>query len=114
MVECESGLKIKKARNNHGDEYKDTIFKKLCYEYDIRIERTVSGTPQHNGIVKKMHKTLTKRAISLLVQEGLPKQMWAKVVNTLTYLINRDPSVPLEHKTSLEVWIEKEIKTLTY
>ena len=44
------------------------------------------------------------------VQSGLPKNLWAEAVNTSTYLINRGPSVPLEHKIPEEVWSGKEVK----
>ncbi|WVZ02641.1 hypothetical protein V8G54_023447 [Vigna mungo] len=88
----------------------DTRFKKFCYEHGIRMERTVPGTPQHNGVAERMNRTLTERARSLRLQSGLPKQFWAEVVNTATYLINRGLSVPLEHKIPEEVWSGKEIK----
>lgn len=50
MVENETGLKIKKLITDNGGEYEDIRFKKLCFEYGIRMERTVIGTPQHNGV----------------------------------------------------------------
>jgi hypothetical protein len=74
------------------------------------MERTVPGTPQHNGVAERMNRTLTERARSLRVQSGLPKQFWAEAVNTAAYLINRGPSVPLEHKIPEEVWSEKKVK----
>ncbi|WVY97343.1 hypothetical protein V8G54_029494 [Vigna mungo] len=104
MVENETGLKIKKLRSDNGGEYEDTRFKKFCYEHGIRMERTVPGMPQHNGVAERMNRTLTERARSLHLQSGLPKQFWAEAVNTATYLINRGPSVPLEHKIPEEVW----------
>ncbi|CAA0826989.1 Unknown protein, partial [Striga hermonthica] len=52
MVENETGLKIKKLRSNNGGEYVTTRFKKFCYEHEIRMERTVPGTPQHNGVAE--------------------------------------------------------------
>ena len=110
MVENETELKIKRLINDNGGEYEDTKFKKFCYEHGIRMERTVPGTPQHNGIAERMNRTLTERARSLRVQSGLPKQFWAETVNTAAYLINRGPSVPLEHKIPEEVWRGKEIK----
>ena len=110
MVENETGLKIKKLRTDNGGEYEDTRFKKFCYEHGIRMERTVPGTPQHNGVAERMNRTLTERARSLRVQSGLPKQFWAEAVNTAAYLINRGPSVPLEHKIPEEVWSGKEVK----
>ncbi|WVZ04917.1 hypothetical protein V8G54_018263 [Vigna mungo] len=60
MVENETGLKIKKLRSDNGGEYEDTRFKKFCYEHGIRMERTVPGTPQHNGVAERMNRTLTK------------------------------------------------------
>lgn len=110
MVENETSLKIKKLRTDNGGEYEDTKFKKFCYEHGIRMERTVPGTPQHNGVAERMNRTLTERARSLRVQSGLPKNFWAEAVNTSAYLINRGPSVPLEHKIPEEVWSGKEVK----
>lgn len=37
-------------------------------------------------------------------------QLWAEAVNTAAYLINRGPSVPLEHNIPEEVWSGKEVK----
>nr|KYP40338.1 Retrovirus-related Pol polyprotein from transposon TNT 1-94 [Cajanus cajan] len=110
MVENETGLKIKKLRTDNGGEYEDTRFKRFCYEHGIRMERTVPGTPQQNGVAERMNRTLTERARSMRVQSGLPKQFWAETVNTAAYLINRGPSVPLEHKIPEEVWSGKEVK----
>ncbi|BBG97487.1 transposable element gene [Prunus dulcis] len=89
MVENETGLKIKRLRTDNGGEYEDTRFKKFCYEQGIRMERTVPGTPQHNGVAERMNRTLTERARSIRIQSGLPKQFWAEAVNTAAYLINR-------------------------
>ncbi|KAL8144163.1 hypothetical protein V2J09_017195 [Rumex salicifolius] len=57
-----------------------------------------SGTPQQNGIAR-----------SIRLQSGLPKQFWAEAINTAACLINRGPSVPLEHQIPEEVWSRKEI-----
>lgn len=54
-------------------EYKDTIFKMFCYEYEIIIETSVSITPQHNGVDERMNIKLTKRSKSLCVKASLPK-----------------------------------------
>ncbi|KAL5838301.1 hypothetical protein ACOSQ3_015470 [Xanthoceras sorbifolium] len=74
------------------------------------MERTVPGTPQHNGVAERMNRTLTERARSMRLQSGLPKQFWAEAVNTAAYLINRSPSVPLDLGIPEEVWSGKEVK----
>ena len=65
MVENETGLKIKKLRSDNGGEYEDSEFKKFCYDSGIRLERTVPGTPQQNGVAERMNRTLTERARSM-------------------------------------------------
>ncbi|KAL3830794.1 hypothetical protein ACJIZ3_019596 [Penstemon smallii] len=110
MVENETGLQIKKLRTDNGGEYEASIFKKFCYEHGIRMERTVPGTPQQNGVAERMNRTLTERARTMRMQSGLPKMFWAEAVNIAAYLINRSPSVPLEHKIPEEVWSGKDVK----
>ena len=43
------------------------------------------------------------------IHNDLPKLFWAKVVNTIAYLINRGPSVPLCCKLPEEEWIGKAV-----
>ena len=74
MVEDETGLKVKKLRSDNGGEYEDGGFKKFCYKNDIRLEKTLPGTPQQNGVAERMNRTLTERARSMRIQAGLPKQ----------------------------------------
>lgn len=67
MVENETELKIKSLRIENDGEYEDTGFKKLCYEDEIKIERVISSTPQHNGMSEHMNQTLIDRVRSLCV-----------------------------------------------
>ena len=110
MVENKTNLKIKKLRTNNAGEYEDTRFKQFCYEHGIKMQRIVSGMPQQNGVAERMNRTLTERARSIRIQSGLPKQFWVEAINTTAYLINRGPSVPLEHKIPEELWSGKDIK----
>jgi hypothetical protein len=43
------------------------------------------------------------------IHAGLPDMFWADAVNTAAYLINRGPSVPLNHLLPEEKWSGKEI-----
>lgn len=73
MVENETGLQVKKLRSDNGGEYEHADFKKFCYQSGIKLERTLPGTPQQNGVAERMNRTLTERARSMRLHAGLPK-----------------------------------------
>ena len=72
--------------------------------------RTVPGKARQNEIAERMNRTLNERARSMRIHWGLPKTLWADVVSTVAYLINRGPSVPLGFKIPDEVWTRNELK----
>ncbi|RVW80140.1 Retrovirus-related Pol polyprotein from transposon TNT 1-94 [Vitis vinifera] len=96
MVETETGLKVKCLRSDNGGEYIDGGFSEYCAAQGIRMEKTIPGTPQQNGVAERMNRTLNERARSMRLHAGLPKTFWADAVSTAAYLINRGPSVPME------------------
>uniref|UniRef100_A0A2N9I3V5 CCHC-type domain-containing protein n=1 Tax=Fagus sylvatica TaxID=28930 RepID=A0A2N9I3V5_FAGSY len=49
MVEREKRKSLKCLRTDNGGEYTSNEFENYCSEYGIRHEKTVPGTPQHNG-----------------------------------------------------------------
>ena len=105
MVETESGL-LKCLRSNNEGEYIDGGFKEYCVVNGIRMEKIIPGTPQQNGVAERMNRTINERARSMRLHSGLPQTFWADAV----YLINRDPSVPLEFRLPEEVWRGKEVQ----
>ena len=50
MVERETGNPLKRLRTDNGGEYISKEFKEYCSKYGIKHEKTVPGTPQHNGV----------------------------------------------------------------
>ena len=57
-----------------------------------------------------MNRTLNEHARSMRLHVGFPKNLWANVVNTAAFLINREPSVPMEFRISKKVWSSKEVQ----
>jgi hypothetical protein len=55
-----------------------------------------------------MNKALMEKARCMLNGVGLGKELWAEVVGTACYLVNRSPSSVLDDKTPQEVWTGKE------
>ena len=88
MVETETYLKVKCLRSDNRGEYIDGGFNEYCATHGIRMEKTIPGTLQQNGVVKRMNGTVNERARSMRLHAGLPKTFWVDVVITAAYLIN--------------------------
>ena len=88
MVEIEIGLKVKCLRSDNGGEYLDERFSEYCATHGIRMEKTILGTPQQNGVAEHMNRTFNERARSMRLHAGLPKTFWPDAVSIAAYLIN--------------------------
>ena len=73
MVEIETDLKVKCLRSDNGGKYIDGEFSEYCAAHGIRIEKTILGTPQQNGVAERMNRTLNERARSMRLHARLPK-----------------------------------------
>ena len=60
MIETETGLKLKCLRSDNGGEYIDGGFKKYYVTNGIRMEKTILGTPQQNGVAERMNRTINE------------------------------------------------------
>nr|CAN62498.1 hypothetical protein VITISV_000081 [Vitis vinifera] len=76
MVETETGLKIKCLRSDNGGEYIDGRFSEYCAAQGIRMEKTIPGTPQQNGVAKRMNRTLNEHA-RIPMEFRLPEEVWS-------------------------------------
>ncbi|KAG8481466.1 hypothetical protein CXB51_026218 [Gossypium anomalum] len=65
---------------------------------------TVRHTPQQNGIVEQMNRTIMEKVQCMLSNANLPKSFWAETTSTACFLINRSPSIAIDKKTPQEVW----------
>ena len=73
MVKTEKSLKVKCLRSNNGGEYINGGFSEYCATQGIRMEKTILGTSQQNGVAKCMNRTLNEHARSMRLHAGLPK-----------------------------------------
>jgi hypothetical protein len=80
-----------------------------CSYHGIRREKTVPGTPQENGVLERMNKTIMERARSMRLYVGFPLQLWADVVDIVVYLINIGPSSSLDGGIPEEAWTGKKV-----
>jgi hypothetical protein len=104
LVEKSTDRSIKCLRTDNGGEFTSVEFENYCKEAGIERHKTMVYTPQQNGVVERMNKTLLERARSMLSNAKLQQELWAEAVLTTCYLINRSPSTAINCKIPEEVW----------
>jgi transposase InsO family protein len=98
---------MKYLRSDNGLEYRDTAFLKFCKIEGITHYFTVEGTPQQNGVVERLNKTLLEKARCMKLNTGLPKSLWVESINYACFVTNRSPSIAIDFKVSEEIWSGK-------
>ena len=66
MVEKETGSLLKGLHTDNGGEYFSHEFREYCSKHEIRNEKMAPGTPQHNGVVERMNRTIVEKVICML------------------------------------------------
>lgn len=70
-------------------------FEHYCQEKDIRLEKAVPKTPQHNGVAERMNRTIEEHIRCMLSHAKLPKSFLVEALLIIMGLINLSPSVPI-------------------
>ncbi|KAH9648891.1 hypothetical protein KPL70_025781 [Citrus sinensis] len=108
LVEKQTGKTVKKLRTDNGLEFYNQVFDEFCAKEGIARHKTVRMTPQQNGLVERMNRTLMDKVRCMMIQAKLPKNLWAEILNTACYLVNLSPSTAIEFKTPFELWYGKQ------
>ena len=90
-------------------KYCDDRFEKFYASQEIWRVKTVPENSHQNGVAERMIRTILEHAQSMRIYVGLPKQFWAVAINTAVYLINKEPSVPMNYGILEETWTNKNI-----
>jgi hypothetical protein len=99
LVENQTEKQIKVLRTDNGGEFCGNEFEEFCKKYGIERKKTTPYTPQHNGVVERMNRTLMEKARCMLSGAEIGQEFWAEAVGTACYLVNRSPSSMLGDKT---------------
>ncbi|PKI37326.1 hypothetical protein CRG98_042283, partial [Punica granatum] len=101
-------MKLKCVRADNGGEYRGP-FENYCRTHGIKLEKTVSKTPQQNELAERMNCTIVERVRCMLSQAKLSKSFWGEVMRSAIDLINLTPSVALDGDVPQQVWTGKKV-----
>ena len=76
-------------RSHNGWEYASKEFKDLILQHHIKHEFTSPYSTRQNGVAERNWRTLFDMARSLLIESGMPKDLWTYALLTATYIRNR-------------------------
>ena len=78
----------KKLRQDNGKEFLSEQFKIYCLDAGIIQEKTITETPQQNGLAERCNTTLLEMARCLLIDSDLPKMMRGAAILHATRIRN--------------------------
>ncbi|MBW0487631.1 hypothetical protein O181_027346 [Austropuccinia psidii MF-1] len=77
---------VKRILTNGGKEFVNNFISNFCANRGIENITNCPYTPQHNGIVERLNCTLLDKARAMRVETGVPKEIWAELINTANLL----------------------------
>ncbi|GJU09901.1 retrovirus-related pol polyprotein from transposon TNT 1-94, partial [Tanacetum coccineum] len=92
---------------DHGREFDNEVqFRAFCDANGITHNFLAPHTPQSNGVVERKNPTLQEMSRTMLNEQSIPQKFWCNVVDTSTYIFNRNLEFDLspEKKDSLRAF----------
>lgn len=90
-LETQSGLKVRSVRTDRGTEYVNEVLNSYFKSKGVEHQKTAPYTPEQNGAAERLNRTMMERVRAMLVDAGLPTNMWAEAAVTANVIRNRSP-----------------------
>jgi len=80
---------IRAIKSDNGGEFQNEKFISFCNKLGISHNFSAPRTPQQNGVVERKNRSLEELARTILNDSTIPKCLWADIVSTACYVMNR-------------------------
>ena len=107
IVQFTTGHSVQTLRTDRGTEFCNTDFDSLLDSEGIIRETSMAYTPQQNGYIERDNRTICEAARSMLHLHNLPIKLWAEVVHTAVYVLNRTINHQVGHTTRTKLFCER-------
>nr|GEW98462.1 putative RNA-directed DNA polymerase [Tanacetum cinerariifolium] len=91
------------VRTNNGSEFKNHALKEYFDSVGITYETSALKTPQQNGVVERINRTLVEAAKTMLIFSHGPLFLWAEAIATACYTQNHSIIHQSFNKTPYEL-----------
>lgn len=103
-----AGHTVKTLLSDNGGEFVNAEVKNILNAHGITQRLTMPYTPEQNGCSERENRTLVEAARSIIHARGeMPKELWAELVNTAAYVLNRTGPSRVDDKVPYELWHSK-------
>lgn len=102
------GHVIKELLSDNGGEFDSKEVRDILATYGIKQRLTMPYTPEQNGCSERENRTLVETARSIMHAHGdITKSLWAEIVNTSAYILNRTGPSSVLKRSPYELWMNK-------
>lgn len=106
-----TGHTVKTLLSDNGGEFDNEAVKKILQKFGIQHRLTMPYTPEQNGCSERENRTLVEAARSMLHARGeMPQVLWAELINTAAYVLNRTGPTRVDAKVPFELWHNRKPK----
>ncbi|GJR88824.1 retrovirus-related pol polyprotein from transposon TNT 1-94 [Tanacetum coccineum] len=98
---------VRYIRTDNETEFVNHVMSKYYEDVGIFHQKSVSRTPQQNGVVERRNHTLVEAARTMLIFSKAPMFLWAAAVATACYTQNRSLIHTRHNKTPYELVHDK-------
>ena len=94
---------VQSLKSDNAKGYVPKQFQSFMFQSGILHQTSCVDTPSQNGVAEINNRHLLETAQDILFQMHVPKHLWANVVSTACFLINRMPSSVLNWDTPYHI-----------
>jgi len=112
LAECQTiGHKVIELLSDNGGEFDNAEVRKILRKNGVRQRLIMPYSPQQNGCSERENRTLVEAARAMkLAHTELPQALWAQLIQTAEYVLNRTAPTCVKGKSPYEMWYNKKPK----
>ncbi|KAL0902482.1 hypothetical protein ABMA27_000340 [Loxostege sticticalis] len=106
-----AGHVVKTLLTDNGGEFANEAVLGILQCRGIKHRMTMPYTPEQNGCSERENRTLVEAARSIMyARDEMPNVLWAELINTAAYVLNRTGPTRVDDKSPYELWRGKKPK----